>query len=160
MLDHAFAEGREISPMKLIKLVYIAYGWGLAALDKKFFSEPIYAWRHGPVIESLYHEFKSFRASPITTYSVTLDLDTVELIEPRIDKNEKEENFILQTVWDVYKRYSATALRNKTHEPGTPWDEVYKAGEQSSIEIPDSLIKEHFSSKIREYLDNAHRKSR
>ena len=159
MLDRAFAEDRQISPMKLIKLVYIAYGWGLAALDKKLFEELIYAWQHGPVIESLYHEFKSFRASAITTYSVVLDLDTIELTEPRIDRKQKDENFILGIVWDIYKRYSATALRNKTHELGTPWQKVYRREEQSIV-IPDELIKEHFTIKIGEYLSHASSKPR
>ena len=154
MLDHAFSEGRPISPMKLIKLVYIAYGWGLAALNTKFFDEPIYAWQHGPVVESLYHEFKTFGASAITNYSVILDLGSNGIVEPRINGRDKEAKFVLGIVWDVYKRYAATDLSDKTHEHGTPWHKVYEPGVQN-IRIPDNIIKEHYISKIEEYLNHA-----
>lgn len=53
-----------MSLLKLIKLVYLAYGWSIA-LDYRLFDEPIVAWKHGPVIRSLYHEFKHFGAAPI-----------------------------------------------------------------------------------------------
>ena len=154
MLDRAEKEERGISPMKLLKLVYIGYGWILAVLDKKLFDEPIYAWRHGPIIRSLYDEFKHYRALPIDAPSMELDLDSFEIVIPRIPKDDEETNVILQKVWDVYKRFSAGALRNKTHESGTPWHRVYKQGVLDT-EIPDNLIKEHFLMKIRQYLENA-----
>ena len=52
MLDKADQEGRPVTQMKLLKLVYIAYGWYLSLVNKKLFSEEIYAWKHGPVIRS------------------------------------------------------------------------------------------------------------
>ena len=84
MLSRAENEGRDMSPMKLLKLVYIGYGWALAVLDKKLFDEPFYAWDHGPVVRSLYDEFKHFRASPITSYSIDFDLDNLESCKPEI----------------------------------------------------------------------------
>ena len=154
MLDRADEEERPISPMKLLKLVYIAYGWYLALFGEKLFEEPIYAWKHGPVIESLYHEFKHFRAAPITQPSVDFDLDTFDINVPRIDKENEPVNLILERVWDAYKQFSATALRNKTHERGSPWHAVYEEG-KPNIQIPDELIRNHFIKKIRQYLENA-----
>lgn len=153
MLDHAEDEGREISPMKLLKLVYIGYGWVLAVLDDKLFDEPIYAWEHGPVIRSLYDEFKHYGSNPIDLPSTQLDLDTAEFLVPRISKDDDETNVVLEKVWDIYKRFSAASLRNKTHEHGSPWHQVYKE-DVRNIEIPDNLIKEHFGNKIRLYLDD------
>lgn len=153
MLDRAEREDRGVSPMKLLKLVYIGYGWVLAVLDKKLFDEPIYAWEHGPVVRSLYDEFKHFGPSPITELSMDLDLDSFEFVTPRIPKDDEETTFMLQRVWDVYKHFTAGALRNKTHEEGTPWRRVYRQGMQNTV-IPDNLIKEHFTMKIRKYLEN------
>lgn len=113
MLDRADTEDRPISPMKLLKLVYIAYGWYLALLDEKLFDETIYAWQHGPVIESLYHEFKHFRSHPITQPSMSLDLDTSEAVVPRIPREDQPANLILERVWDSYKQFSAADLSKK-----------------------------------------------
>lgn len=154
MLDRADAECRPVSPMKLLKLVYIAHGWSLALLDRKAFEETIYAWQHGPVVKSLYHEFKHFGKRPIEAKSVTFDLETFDFSVPSVSPEDKEMLIVLDRVWEVYKGFDAWSLRNKTHEAGTPWSQVYREGEQD-VAIPDNLIKPHFEQKIRQYLENA-----
>lgn len=153
MLEKADREGRSISLLKLLKLVYIGYGWSLATLDKKLFNEPIYAWKHGPVVRSLYDEFKHCGRDPITCRSATLDLETFEMTEPRIGEDDTKTITVLEKVWDVYKGYSAWSLRNKTHEADTPWSAVYNENDRD-IEITDNLIKPHFEAKIRQILEN------
>src|SRR5579871_2106878 len=64
-IEKAHQSGKDISPMKLIKLVYIAHAWNLAFYKKPLISESVQAWKYGPVIESLYHGFKHFRNSTI-----------------------------------------------------------------------------------------------
>ena len=61
-------EGISVTVMKLLKLVYIVYGWTLASLDHKLFNEPIQAWKHGPVIPSIYYQFDNFGSKPIDTF--------------------------------------------------------------------------------------------
>src|SRR5690606_24176720 len=81
-------ENIELTAMKLIKLVYVAYGWYLAFKDEKLFDERIEAWRYGPVIPSLYHEFKRFRNDPIEklVYSKEINIESGELEDiPVID---------------------------------------------------------------------------
>ena len=65
-LDKAKNAHRPLTPMKLQKLVYIAHGWHLALFDASLIRERVQAWRWGPVIEDLYHEFKEFAKQPIT----------------------------------------------------------------------------------------------
>ncbi|MGY3327465.1 putative phage-associated protein [Mesorhizobium sp. USDA 4775] len=153
-LDRAKKEGRTISPMKLIKLVYIAYGWVLALTGKRLFQEKIQAWKHGPVIPSLYHEFKHFRSDPINEKAMRFDLDTFDAVEPRIDPEDKESNFILDKVWSVYKHFSGSTLRAKTHEADTPWSRVYNP-EEMDTQIRDKDIAEHYQNRIKRYLDAA-----
>ena len=112
------------------------------------------AWAHGPVVKSLYHEFKHYGYATIGDRSIELDLDKMDFITPRISDADEHVNVVLEKVWNVYKKFSALDLRNKTHEKHTPWSEVYKPGEFDT-EIPDALIKEHFTTKIRQYLANA-----
>ena len=151
-LEQARKEKTPITPLKLLKLVYIGYGWTAAVLDRKLFDEPIEAWQHGPVVESIYHEFKHFGRGEITEMGVSFDLESFDITEPRIPKTEKDVLDLLGLVWGIYKRFSAWDLRNKTHEPDTPWSKVFQVG-RSNIEIDHASIKEHFSLKITEYLD-------
>jgi len=153
-LKKANEDGLPMSPLKLIKLVYIAYGWNLALTDKKLFDEPIEAWQHGPVIESLYHEFKHFRSGNISDLAEDMDMDTFEVTIPKIKKSDAETITILSKVWASYKRFTAWSLRNKTHEIGGPWHKVYKAGHRG-IELKDTDIKKHYQAKIKQYIEAA-----
>jgi uncharacterized phage-associated protein len=150
-LDRAREEGRDITPLKLIKLVYIAYGWNLALTGEKLFDEPIQAWQHGPVVPSIYHEFKHYRSDPICEESGLFDMETMEYVAPRIPKSDTTTNLIMEKVWAAYRGLSGWALRNRTHQAGTPWEQVYDG--TMSKEIPDELISPHFHVKIREIVD-------
>lgn len=151
-LDRAAVEGRPLTPIKLIKLVYIAYGWVLALLNRRLFGERIEAWKHGPVIPSLYHEFKHFGKAPITDRATSVDYFDMEQTEPRID-HDKETLEVLDKVWAAYHRYSGWTLRDKTHDVGTPWEQTYNGHRNEVIE--DELIAPHYRTKIGEILDAA-----
>ncbi|MDB4309157.1 DUF4065 domain-containing protein [Porticoccaceae bacterium] len=152
-LTQARKEDDPITTLKLLKLVYIGYGWAAAVLDRKLFDEPIEAWAHGPVVESIYHEFKHFGSAEITEMGVYYNLESSEVTEPHIPNEEKEVLKLLGLVWGIYKRFSAWDLRDKTHELGTPWSDVFRAG-KSNIEIGHEAIREHFKVKIMEYLNH------
>lgn len=150
-LDKAENEKLSITQMKLLKLAFFAYGWVAAVLDKQLFPDEIEAWYHGPVIPSLYHEFKEFKQNPITRRAIDFNLDTEKLETPRVAATDQDTTFVLETVWDIYKHFSAGALRAKTHEADTPWKQVYQPNE-FGIVIPHNLIKDYFQRKISEYL--------
>jgi uncharacterized phage-associated protein len=154
ILERGEQDKVEISPMKLLKLVYISYGWVLALTDKKLFEEDIQAWKHGPVIPSIYHEFKHFGKLPITERALVVDLDAETVTCPTVSRDDRDTNLILGKVWSVYKDFSGWSLRNKTHEEGTPWKDVYKPGEFETV-IPDDKIKSHYKERIKTYLDAA-----
>ena len=51
-------DGRPVFVTALMKLVYIAHGWTLALIDRPLVSDQIEAWRYGPVIPGIYHDFR------------------------------------------------------------------------------------------------------
>jgi len=106
-IDKANDEGDLITQMKLMKLVYIGFGWVKALLDRDLFPDEIEAWRHGPVIPALYHEFKHFGSRPITGHAIEFDLDSMETQIPRIENDDEKIKLILEKVWNIYKRFSA-----------------------------------------------------
>lgn len=126
-------EGAEyISNLKLQKLLYYAQGCFLAVTDRPLFSDSIVAWQHGPVVESVYHQYKCNGANGIPFED---DFD--------FSKFTAEENDLLEEVYDTFGQYSAWKLRNMTHEE-IPW-----ASTPQNSEIPQSVIKQFFKQ---EYL--------
>src|SRR5260370_13826868 len=131
-------DGVPTDPLKLQKLVYVAHGWSLVFLKRPLITEPIEAWRYGPVVPTLYREFKKFGASPITGNwqengaAISLDEQTKSLLE---------------TVWEKYRSLSPIQLSVLTHEPGSAWDMVRRGGEFSpwgGPTIPNGLILDEF----------------
>ena len=55
------------SNLKLQKLLYFAYGICLQSYGMKLFENQIEAWMRGPVVESVYKEFKNHKYNSITT---------------------------------------------------------------------------------------------
>lgn len=154
-LERAKCEGYGLTPMKLLKIVYIGYGWVLALTNKKLFDTEIEAWQHGPVIPSLYHEFKEYGRGPISRLSFRMDfkeeISDFEVYSPEIPKNDADIQYILGRVWDVYKDLDGWELRNKTHEHDTPWSKVYIDGERGCV-LSDDDIREYYRTKLAEYL--------
>ena len=156
-LDKGKAEDYPITTLKLLKLVYLGYAWYLwdnSEEEKRLFDEPILAWTHGPVIPSLYHEFKNFQQNPINRRSVdfnfiTLDDDYQVVSSEENCISETEAKNALGFVWETYKTFSAWSLRNMTHGEGGPWSKVYSAGKNEQIK--DTDIIEYYAQKAKEY---------
>ncbi len=124
--------GDLISNLKLQKLIYYAQGFSLALFNKPLFSEEIEAWTHGPVIPSLYHEYKGYGSASIPE-SENVDLSM-------FSDDEKE---LLDEVYSVYGQFSAWKLRNMTHEE-QPWIEA----EKYAAVISQDSMKAYFKTQI------------
>ena len=136
-LDLAKGSKKELKPLKLIKLVYIAYGFSLAVFDKKFIDprfDKVEAWKYGPVIPSVYHSFKHYQNSTITEKAVILTDDGFK--ESILE--DEQAKAMCQFVWKRYGlKYTDNELVTLLHKDGTPWKWIYKEGE--NVEIPDLL---------------------
>ena len=150
ILDNAEKEVLPITPLKLLKLVYLCYGWVRAITDLRLFEEHFEAWDYGSIVPSLYHEFKRFGKNPITEKSYVYDFDERDPYIPRIVNNQRI-TFIMQKCWDVFKIYKASALANEIHETDGPWVTVYKKGKNNLLN--DEVIKVFFERKIRAYIN-------
>lgn len=132
VLKLAKRRGKTLTPMQLMKLVYIAYGWFLAMRGEKLFSDRIEAWKYGPVIPNLYRATKHFGGNQIPH----------EMVSDAPVSDAETEAF-LDSLVQNYGDYSGIALSNLTHQNGTPWQQVFKPNVLNT-EIPDSLIREHY----------------
>lgn len=141
--------------LRLVKYVYIAYGFALVLLKKKIIDErfdKVEAWKYGPVIPSVYHTFKHHRNNPISEKSLipVFEEENGELLfrEPKIE--DKEIISLLDFVWDRYKDKSITELIELLHRPGTPWEYCYREGK--NVEIHDEMTKIYYESIVQNAL--------
>lgn len=153
-LSSACDENIIITPLKLMKMVYFSYAWYLYLSDKNLFKEDIQAWKHGPVIPSLYHEFKHFGlyGDIRGTYATYIDLtqeDTPIPQNPIVNIDELESNSNLNAavcgVWYYYKNRNGDELEQISHQEGSVWQKYYKIGQNIIINDTDeqiALIKE------------------
>ena len=72
-LDLADQETIPLNLMHLQKLLYNAHGYHLAMLGEPLFWQTVYAWKYGPVIADVYHEFNDRTLDPIESRAVYFD---------------------------------------------------------------------------------------
>ena len=138
-VDKGQNEGVPVRPLKLMKLVYIAYGFALvlierSIIDKRF--DKVEAWKYGPVIPSVYHSFKMYGSNPVKDKTVILEENGnngIQMITPELEEDIVKE--ICDFVWKRYGGLSDNELVSLLHRKGTPWELVYVEGENA--EIPD-----------------------
>ena len=136
ILKTAKRKGQSFTPMQLVKLVYISYGWHWAMHNTKLFNDRIEAWKYGPVIPNLYRATKRFGRDKIPT----------NLVSNSPISNEDMKGFY-ESIVNNYGKYSGIALSNLTHRQGTPWQKVFQSN-LLGIEIPDHLIREHYQQEL------------
>jgi len=124
----------DLTNLKLQKLLYFAQGKYLAKFDKPLFEEDVEAWNYGPVVKSVYHQFKHCGAFPITVFDTNF---TTSLPDDKMQ--------FLNEVWSEYSKYSAEHLVDITHEENSPWEKHYESG-QNNI-IPHDELRQYFLAK-------------
>ena len=129
-LEQKKKSSQGLTPMQLIKLVYLCHGWMLGLYGRPLLVDSIEAWRYGPVIVGLYQAVKQFRASPVIG----------RLSEDKGNFDDEEES-VMEQVFKIYGGRSGFELSRLTHAPDTPWSVVRNAGWEI---IPNDMIKEHF----------------
>ncbi|UOA14492.1 Panacea domain-containing protein [Sulfitobacter dubius] len=134
MLKIGKRKGQTMTPMKLLKLVYIAHGFSLALLNRDLFQNRIEAWKFGPVIPDLYQATKRFGREEIPLNLIGDPEDTS--VDPEVQS-------FLEDVYEKYGHLNGIQLSYLTHQSGTPWDQVYDPRFRNEP-IPDDLIADHY----------------
>lgn len=149
-LDLANLNKQKLDLIKLQKLIYFAHGWSLAIYDKPLINEEIQAWQFGPVILSVYHEFKRYGLNSIKTKALTLTTEGRSIF-PQISLTDNQAIELVKKIWDVYGKFTGIQLSNISHELGTPWAEAQKRNIQNlvSFSITNEEIKKYFISLIK-----------
>lgn len=138
--------GIKLSPLKLQKLLYYAFGTYYAIKGEPLFDDEFLGWEHGPVVRAVYDYYKNASyvkeyvkamAEEERQYSLEENPDAVQ-----IDSDTHE---LLTEVYDVFgQKYNYWQLRNQTHYE-TPWIKATHDGDIVSGNVIDKEeIKKYF----------------
>jgi Uncharacterized phage-associated protein len=131
ILQRGFNEGVEITPMKLQKLLYFIASDYAKENNMQLFSEPFEVWQYGPVLPSVYGEFKSFGGKPILEYSKIADGSAKAYVEEQAPKLTS----IINNIWEQYKGFSGQSLSAITHKDHSGWSNAfYSSREKLTLE--------------------------
>lgn len=151
----------ELTVLRLVKLVYIAYGHALTKLLNRCIINPrfdkVEAWKLGPVIPSVYHTFKYNGTNPVTELGGYLrtadDGYGVRMICPEVPEDEKDLKKLLDIVWRKYNRYTTAEIIDLLHREGTPWEVCYKPN--CNCEIPEEYTRMYYENVVKAVLKYA-----
>lgn len=131
VINHEHNNGREISNLRLQKLLYFVQAKVLVETGDPCFDDVMEAWDYGPVVPVVYHKYKIYGSWDIQISDVLVD------IEDRI-------RTFIDAMLDYCRNYPTYQLVEITHKQD-PWIQAHQRGTKS--EIRPSAIKQYFLSK-------------
>lgn len=134
--------------LSLEKLVYFAYADYLCEYSERLFEDKIYAFAHGPVIDSVYETYKQSGYKYVEPLAQEHDSDLRTGVKEMPAKSRilfakdgaEKLRAIDQTI-KKYGKYTAGTLVSLTHRKGSPWSHVNSA--RAYQVISDELIMSH-----------------
>lgn len=125
ILKRAFDENVAISPMALQKMLYfVASEYAKRTGGRQLLEENFRPWRYGPVVRSVYDEFRAFGGGSIRAFGK----DAQERAYMAKESKDPVLTESLNTVWNAAKHRSAVALSRITHNEGSAWSKGYARG--------------------------------
>lgn len=127
-----------MTPMKLLKLVYICHGCSLGVGNGPLIKERIVAWKYGPVVPSVYTDFKQFKTNRITNIP---DKEPVGMLD--------DDKDLLNEVYNAYKHLDGLQLSTLANKKGSPWSITWEkqinSHEEIDLTVPDEVIKDYYT---------------
>ncbi len=138
-VQEAQKAGHRLTIMPLVKYIYFAHGWHLGHTDEPLISDPIEAWKFGPVVPLTYH---AFRDSNFVIREEAIDPETQKAYSAELLGESKD---IVINVYKEYSKMTVWDLSDTTHHSSSPW---YKYRFDLYSIIPDEEIKVYYKGVI------------
>lgn len=145
-ISYIFEKAVEVTPLALQKILYFIQGIYMVVCGKPLYEEDCLAWIHGPVYESVYEMFKTFKYNPI-------DDRRFVMFKNRFRELSEGEKEVIDLIINSFGIYSGKALEAITHNE-EPWQrarEGYLPDQPSNVVIEKSAIKEYFARVAEEF---------
>ena len=134
--------------LSLEKLVYFAYAEYLCSRSKRLFEDKIFAFTHGPVVESVYDAYKRSGYKYLEPYASEGDTK----VETKVQRMAARSRILfaedginklksIDATLGEYGKLTAGTLVSLTHRAGSPWSMTDSS--KAYQLITDELIREH-----------------
>lgn len=120
ILDWAASDGISVTPMKLQKLLFFCHADYLTSYGEPLLQQEFEAWDYGPVIPSLYAEFKDFGSREINRRAMSFDPIRAKRVHLACDLDQDTYERV-KALYSFYSRFSAERLSDMSHSPGGAW---------------------------------------
>jgi uncharacterized phage-associated protein len=143
MLLEAERQGVSVSNLSLQKLLYFSHAAHLAIHDKPLIDDCFQAWKHGPVVESLYHDLKIFGPGKLSSGDFFIQHWSA------LDLNAgKQALDVISKVLAQLGNVPVGRLIDLSHSQSGPWSTVYQQ-DVTNIQIPNDSIRDFFKSRLK-----------
>jgi uncharacterized phage-associated protein len=133
------------TPMKILKMTYIAHGHMLGKHGRPLLDEQVMAYEFGPVVLCLYNAVRHHRSQPIPS------IPEADRWTGQFTENEKD---VMQSVVEKYAGFDAITLSAAMHKEGTPWrDTIRFAG--YDVPISNDLIAHFYNEQSKSATHSA-----
>lgn len=141
------AQRFHLTNLRINKLLFFIHAASLVARNEGLVRNHFEAWQYGPVIRPVFEAFKKHGDHWISEPATFLDYASGIVKPIDFDDIAPRDLIIIDEIFSEYSRFSTGQLVALSHEPGGPWDVVYRAhlaDSTASPRIPDELIRRHF----------------
>lgn len=135
-----------ITKMKLQKLLYFAQGVNLAAHNQRLFDSNLYAFDHGPVTSEIQDKYDG---KDLPEFQPEISDDRKVELADNFDRLSSDKNSaeVLDFVWNQYSKYTASKLRDLSHDPDGPWAAIYRPRVMWN-KIDDLAVEKYFKDRV------------
>jgi uncharacterized phage-associated protein len=152
LLAHYDARRFDLTNLRLNKLLFFIHAASLATRKDGLIRNHFEAWQYGPVVRPVFETFKKHGDHWVTEPAKFLDYATGDVRSIPFGDIEPSDAQAICDAFTEYSRFSTGQLVALSHEPGGPWDLVYRAylaDSTASPRIPNELIRGHFCGDIK-----------
>ncbi len=133
ILERAQQDDKDITPMKLQKLIYCLYKEYYKSTGRALFDERFEAWKYGPVLRSVYDTFKKYGANAIKGFAAATDGNVYVVNQSK----SSDFKYAFEKIWRKYSDFDGIVLSSFTHQSNTAWR---KAIDRRSVYLLDMDI--------------------
>ena len=134
--------------LKLQKLVYLCFADYLCDTGKELFTDKIYAFKYGPVVDTVYKRYKEYGYKPIDEEKKDIDSKNISEMPAKsrilFAEYGTEKLISIEKTLKKYGNLSAADLVDLTHKDNAPWSKSFKGlGKLYSAMKLDTIKKYH-----------------
>lgn len=136
--------------LKLQKLVYLCFADYLCDTGKELFTDKIFAFKYGPVVDTVYKKYKTYGYKPIDEETKDIESNSISEMPSKsrilFAEDGTEKMISIDKTLKKYGSLSASELVDLTHREKAPWSKSCK-----SIGVLYSTIKLDTIKKYHKY---------